>query len=184
MSDSNSKSLRETVAADYEGLAKRLTRCLGSSDFAREALHEAFLRVDRVSDAVPIHSPVDYLFRTALNVAKDRRKSDRHLLNASEIAAIMDVIPDDRPDPAMVTESRIELTEFQKALAELPARRRDVFIAAHLDHQPHREIADRFGINVRTVDFDLQHAMEHLSRRLGRTVLRRLGPRPKAKASE
>ncbi|WP_454629740.1 RNA polymerase sigma factor [Bradyrhizobium cenepequi] len=183
MSDSNSKSLRETVAADYEGLAKRLTRCLGSSDFAREALHEAFLRVDRVSDAVPIHSPVDYLFRTALNVAKDRRKSDRHLLNSAEIAAIMDV-PDDRPDPAMVVEARIELTEFQKALAELPARRRDVFIAAHLDHLPHREIATRFGINVRTVDFDLQHAMEHLSRRLGRSVLRRLGPRPKPKSSE
>jgi RNA polymerase sigma-70 factor (ECF subfamily) len=84
----------------------------------------------------------------------------------------------------MVVEARIELTEFQKALAELPARRRDVFIAAHLDHLPHREIATRFGINVRTVDFDLQHAMEHLSRRLGRSVLRRLGPRSRQKSSE
>lgn len=164
------------LAADYEGLARRLTRCLGSADFAREALHETFLRMERVSDAVEVRSPLDYLFRTALNVAKDRRKSDRQLLSATDIDAIMD-LADERPDPSVVVESRIEMKAFEAALAELPARRREVFIAAHLDNLSHREIADRLGINIRTVDFDLQHAMEHLARRLGRTALRRFGPK-------
>jgi RNA polymerase sigma-70 factor, ECF subfamily len=179
VSNSNSKSLRETLAADYEGLARRLARCLGSSDLAREALHETFLRTDRVSEAISVHSPADYLFRTAINVARDRRKSDRRLLSESEVAAITD-IPDDGPDPFKVVESRIEFEEFEKALAELPDRRRNVFVLAHLEHLPHQEIARRFGINVRTVEFDLQYAMEHLSRRLGRKVVRRFGPRPKA----
>lgn len=183
MSDSNSKLLRETLAADYEGLARRLTRCLGSSDFAREALHEAYLKVDRVPDAVELKSPLDYLFRTALNVAKDRRKGDKHLLSAAEIDAIMD-LADEGPDPSVVAQSRIELQEFQNALAELPPRQRDVFVAAHLEHSPHRDIAQRLGINVRTVDFDLQHAMEHLSQRLGRKILRRFGPRAKPQAGE
>lgn len=178
MSDSNSKSLREALTADYEGLATRLTRCLGSSDLAREALHETFLRVDRVSETVSVHSPADYLFRTAINVAKDRRKSDARLLSAAEIAAITD-IPDERPDPSMIVEGRLELKDLEKALAELPDRRRQVFIAAHIEQLPHCEIADRFGINVRTVEFDLQHAMEHLSRRMGRKVIRRFGPRAK-----
>ncbi len=178
MSDSNSKSLREALTADYEGLATRLTRCLGSSDLAREALHETFLRVDRVSEAVSVQSPADYLFRTAINVAKDRRKSDARLLSAAEIAAITD-IPDERPDPSMIVEGRLELKDLEKALAELPDRRRQVFIAAHIEQLPHCEIADRFGINVRTVEFDLQHAMEHLSRRMGRKVIRRFGPRAK-----
>lgn len=183
MSDLNRKSLREILAADYEGLTKRLARCLGSADFAREALHETFLRMDRVSDAVEVRSPLDYLFRTALNVAQDRRRSDQRLLIASEIDAIME-LADEGPDPSAVVESRIELKEFEKALAELPARRRDAFIAAHIEHLPHREIADRLGVNVRTVDFDLQHAMEHLSQRLGRKVLRRFGPRVKPQAGE
>jgi RNA polymerase sigma-70 factor (ECF subfamily) len=183
LSDSNSKSLREALAADYEGLTRRLTRRLGSADFAREALHETFLRVDRASDAVPVRSPLDYLFRTALNVARDRRKSDRHLLSAAEVDAIMDVA-DEGPDPSMVAESRIELKAFEMALAELPARRRAVFVAAHLEQIPHREIAARYGINVRTVEFDLQHAMEHLSLRLGRKILRRFGPRAKPRSGE
>jgi RNA polymerase sigma-70 factor, ECF subfamily len=183
VSDSNCKSLRETLAADYEGLTKRLTRCLGSSDFAREALHETFLRVDRVSETVSVRSPLDYLFRTAINVAKDRRRSDSRLLSAAEIEAIID-IPDEGPDPLRVLESRIELKELEKALAELPERRRNVFVAAHIEQLPHGDIARRFGVNIRTVEFDLQYAMEHLCRRLGRNVIRRFGPRAKPSRKE
>lgn len=179
MSDSNQKSLRKALSNDYEGLARRLARCLGSSDLAREALHETFLRIDRVSDAVFVRSPVDYLFRTAINVAKDRRKSDARLLSASEIAAITD-IPDENPDPSDVLDGRTELKKLDKALAELPARRREVFIAAHIEQLSHGQIASRFGVNVRTIEFDLQHAMEHLSLRLGRQVIRRYGPKSKA----
>jgi RNA polymerase sigma-70 factor, ECF subfamily len=183
VSEQNAKSLRQALSADYEGLIKRLSRCLGSSDLAREALHETFLRVDRVSEAVTVHRPADYLFRIAINVARDRRKSDRRLLGAAEIAAIMD-IPDERPDPSAVVEARLEVGELEKALAQLPARRREVFVSAHLEHMSHSDIAARFGINVRTVEFDLRYALEHLSRHLGRKVIRRFGPRPKAAPKE
>jgi RNA polymerase sigma-70 factor, ECF subfamily len=183
VSEQNAKSLRQALSADYEGLVRRLSRCLGSSDLAREALHETFLRIDRVSETVTVRSPADYLFRTAINVARDRRKSDRRLLNASEIEAIMDVA-DERPDPAAVAEARIEVDELEKALAQLPARRREVFISAHLENLPHSDIADRLGINVRTVEFDLRHALEQLGHRLGRKVIRRFGPRPKSAPEE
>lgn len=179
VSEQNSKSLRRALSADYEGLIKRLSRCLGSSDLAREALHETFLRIDRISESVAVRSPADYLFRIAINVAKDRRRSDRRLLSSAEIGAIME-IPDERPDPAAIAESRIEVGELEKALAQLPARRRKVFVSAHLENLPHSDIAARLGINVRTVEFDLQHALEHLSVRLGRKVIRRFGPRPKS----
>ncbi len=176
MPDSNRKALREALSADYEGLATRLARCLGSSDLAREALHETFLRVERVSEAVSVHSPADYLFRTAVNVAKNRRRGDARFLSASEIAAITD-IADESPDPAAIVDARLELRALEKALTEMPARRRDVFVAAHFEQLSHDEIAARIGINVRTVEFDLQHAMEHLSARLGRKVIRRFGPK-------
>jgi len=180
VSDPDQRSLRAVLSSDYEGLARRLTRCLGSSDLAREALHETFLRVDRVADVSSVRSPVDYLFRAAINVAKDRRRSDslRDRLSAGEIAAICD-IPDDQPDPSAALEARLEIEELEKALRELPKRRRAVFLAANIEQIPHRQIAKRFGINARTVEFDLRYAMEHLSRRLGRKLIRRYGPRPK-----
>jgi RNA polymerase sigma-70 factor (ECF subfamily) len=170
--------LRAALSADYEGLAKRLARRLGSADLAREALHETFLRMDRVSDSAPVRSPADYIFRAAINVAKDRRKGDSRLLSANEIAAIVD-IPDESPDSFAIVSDRLEFDEFSKALSELSDRRRRVFIAAHIEQLPHDEIAKQFGINARTVAFDLQHAMEHLSRRLGRKVIRKFGPKAK-----
>lgn len=183
MSNSNSNSLRAALSADYEGLAKRLARRLGSADLAREALHETFVRIDRVSDAVNVRSPADYLFRAAINAAKDRRKSDSRLLSSNEIAAIID-IPDERPDPFTIVADRLELEDFSDALAELSDRRRQVFIAAHVENLTHEEIAQRFGINARTVAFDLQHALEHLGRRLGRKVLRKFGPKPKEASTD
>ena len=65
------------LAADYGGLFKRLTRRLGSAELACEALHETFLRVERVTDVAEVRSPRDSLFRIALNVATDRRRTER-----------------------------------------------------------------------------------------------------------
>jgi RNA polymerase sigma-70 factor (ECF subfamily) len=175
--------LRSALSHDYESLTRRLTRCLGSSDLAREALHETFLRVEHVSDGVSLVSPADYLFRTAINVAKDKRKREGRPLSESEVASIGSVA-DDRPDPSAIAESRFELKELEKALAELPQRRRAVFIAAHVEQLSHSEIATRFGLNGRTIAFDLQYALEHLSRRLGRKVIRRFGPRQKQASDE
>jgi RNA polymerase sigma-70 factor (ECF subfamily) len=178
VSESNRSVLHATLIADYDGFARRLASLLGSPDLAREALHETFLRIEGVSEMMAILSPEDYIFRTAINVAKDRYKRDRRLLSAAEIGAICD-IPDDRPDPSMVVEGRLDLRDLNKALAELPERRRAAFLAAHIEQIPHSEIAGRLGVNIRTVEFDLQYAMEHLSRRLGRKLNRRFGPRTK-----
>ncbi len=118
----------------------------------------------------------------AINIAKDRRRKDSRHLNNAEIAAIMD-IPDDAPDAFEIVSDRHEFEAFGKALAELSDRRRAVFLAVHVENASHQEIAKRFDINVRTVAFDLQHTMEHLSRRLGRKAIRRFGPRAKESSS-
>lgn len=178
MTNTNSNDLRAALCADYESFTKRLARRLGSIDLAREALHEAFLRMDRVSDAVSIQSAASYIFRMAINVAEDRRRSDSRLLGNAEIDAILDV-PDEAPDAFSIVAGRAEFDAFCDALTELAERRREVFMAVHVEHLTHQEIAKRLGVTTRTIAFDLQHAMEHLSRRLGRKVVRRFGPRAK-----
>jgi RNA polymerase sigma-70 factor, ECF subfamily len=176
VSGNNSAALRELLCSEYDNFSRRLGRRLGSIDLAKEALHETFLRMDRVSETVTVRNGVSYIFRMALNVAEDRRRSDSKLLNASEIAVILDV-PDEAPDAYSIVAGRDEFEEFGKALSELSERRQAVFKAVHVEHLSHQEIAARFDINVRTVAFDLQHTMEHLSRRLGRKAIRRFGPR-------
>ena len=111
MADINRARLRGQLVENYEHLVRKLTRRLGSSDFAYEALHETFLRLERVDEVVPVRSPADYLFRIAINIAKDRRKAQNRRLGAAEIDALLEVC-DDGPDPARVAEARSEIEVF------------------------------------------------------------------------
>ncbi len=74
----NRVRLRGQLADNYDGLVKKLTRRLGSSDFAYEALPETFLRLERVTDAVPIQRPpttYSVLRSTSPGIARKRRSS-------------------------------------------------------------------------------------------------------------
>jgi RNA polymerase sigma-70 factor (ECF subfamily) len=179
VSDVNKIRLRGDLVTSYSELIKKLTRRLGSSDFAYEALHETFLRLDRVTDAAPVRSPTNYLFRIAINVAKDRRKANKYRVGAAEIDALLD-ISDDAPDPARIVEARSEIEAFKRALAELPERPREVLRRISIEGAPAQEVAERLQVSVRTVESDLKLALGHCADKLGRILPgRRGGPRPR-----
>jgi RNA polymerase sigma-70 factor (ECF subfamily) len=171
--------LRGQLVDNYEGLIKKLTRCLGSSDFAYEALHETFLRLDRVTDAVTVRSPADYILRIAINIAKDRRKAQNYRLNTSEIDALLELY-DDGPDPARVVEARSDINALKRALAALPTRPRDVLRSIALEGQSSRDVAKQLGLSVRTIENDLKLALMHCANCLDYALIRRPGgPRPR-----
>ena len=170
MAEINRVRLRGQLADNYDGLVKKLTRRLGSSDFAYEALHETFLRLERVTDAVPIRSPADYIFRIAINIARDRQKAQKLRVSAAEIDSLLDV-SDDGPSPARIV----------GALAELPARPRDVLHSIAIEGRTPHDVATRLGVSVRTVESDLKLALSHCADCLDYTLIRRLGgPRPRS----
>ena len=77
LSASNRTILQSVLAADYDHIVRRLARRFGSADFARETLHETFLRLNGISDHAEVRSPRDYLFRAAINIGKNLRRNDR-----------------------------------------------------------------------------------------------------------
>ena len=179
MTDVNQLQLRGHLVQSYGELIKKLTRRLGSADFAYEALHETFLRLGRVTDASPVRSPADYIFRVAINVAKDRQKAQKYRVSASEIDALLD-IGDDAPDPARIVEARSEIEAFKRALADLPERPREVLRSISIEGLPAQEVAERLQVSVRTVESDLKLALSHCANKLGHSLPgRRGGPRPR-----
>jgi RNA polymerase sigma-70 factor, ECF subfamily len=178
VTDINRVRLHRQLVDNYDDLVRKLTRRLGSSDFAYEALHETFLRLDRVTDAVPVCSPADYIFRTAVNVAKDRQKAQNYRVSRTEVDALLDIC-DDAPDPAKVVEARSEIEAFKRALAELPVRPREVLRSISIDGKSRDEVAAHLQVSVRTVENDLKQALSHCAGKLGHILPRRLGgPRP------
>jgi RNA polymerase sigma factor (sigma-70 family) len=167
-------ALRARLLAEYADLERRLTRRLGSADLASDVLHETFLRVEGLSEIGPVRNPKAYLLRIALNIANDRRRAESRRLTAGEVDCLLD-IPDDRPDAERVIEDRSEVELLKRAIAELPARRRRVLLLARVEGLSNREIAQQFGVTVRTVETDLKQAVEHCAERLKRSSSDKFG---------
>ncbi|AUO47527.1 MULTISPECIES: sigma-70 family RNA polymerase sigma factor [Pseudomonas] len=175
MKDSGRSPLVKLFLTSYEDFKVRLRRRLGSEELANDVLHETYLRVDRMVDTQEIAQPNAYLYRMALNIAADRRQADARLLTGDEIEELLQV-SDEALDPARVVGGQKELQTLLKALYELPARRRRIFIAARLEEAPHLEISQRFGISTRMVEKEIKAALGHCALRLERKVIQRFGP--------
>jgi RNA polymerase sigma-70 factor (ECF subfamily) len=143
-------------------------------DLASDVLQETYLRLEGIKEIGPVRSPKAYLFRIALNIANDRRRAENRRLTVDEVDSLLD-IPDDRPDAARVIEDRSEVDLLRRAIAELPERRREVLVLARIEGVPNREIAERLGVTVRTVEIDLKQAVEHCAERLKRRLPDKFG---------
>ncbi|MGC1304260.1 MAG: sigma-70 family RNA polymerase sigma factor [Caulobacteraceae bacterium] len=157
MSETTWAALRHRLLEGYDEFVRRLSRRLGSADLAREVIHETYLRFQRVGDTEPIQNPDGYIFRTAVNIAKNRDVIERRYLNASETEILIG-IPDEAPDPARIAEARSETDLLRRALAQLPPRRREIFEASWADEVPHAELAKRYDVHLRTIQRELEQA--------------------------
>lgn len=152
--------IRRLFVDRYDDLKKKLTKRLGSADLAGDAMQDAWLRLARVDSIGVVQSPGSYLFRIALNAAADQRRLERRHMSAVEIDSVLE-LPDDAPTAEEVAIARSDFEAFRTIMAELPARRRVIFLAARLGNVPRQEIADRLGVSRRLVAKELMLAHEH-----------------------
>lgn len=160
MTDRALITIRKLFIDRYDDLKARLTRRLGSADLAGDAMHDAWLRLARVELIGAVQSPRNYLLRIALNVAEDQRRLEKRYVSAVEIDSLLE-LPDEAPTPEETVLAQSDLDAFKAIVAELPARRRAIFLAARIGNIPRQEIADRLGVSRRLVAKELLLAHEH-----------------------
>lgn len=158
-------ALRQTLAAQYDSLLRRLSRRLGSEGLARESLNEAYLHLDRADEPPPIHAPEAYLLRVAYNLAIGQHRAGARLEPAE---ATERLVEDPAAGPADTAEARELIDALERALARMPERRRAILIAARLHGEERRQIARRLGISRRLVQLELERAIAFLIEALGR----------------
>jgi len=161
-------ALRDFLVTRYADLRRTLARRLGSSDLASEALQDTWLRLESREDIDGVRDPFSYLLRTAVNVAYDQQRSQSRLVSASEIEDLFDEAMDPMPGPAQQAEDRSELAALQAALDLLPERRRRILMLVRWEQMPQREVADRLGVSLRTVEQDLKKAHDFCMARMQR----------------
>jgi RNA polymerase sigma factor (sigma-70 family) len=159
VSETGWAALRQLLVDRYDEFRARLAWRLGSADLASEALHEAYLRLDRTDHPGAIASPSAYLFRAAYNLATDMRRTEGRQARQTIVDGL-DNLVDQTPGPDGIAEAKIELKALVQALLALPPRRRAILIAARYEGIPRAEIAKRYKISRRSVQFELQRALE------------------------
>jgi RNA polymerase sigma factor (sigma-70 family) len=165
MTQSGWAALQHHLLSRYADFKKRLTDRLGSADRADDALQDTWLRLERGGELTSIRNPDNFLYTMAINIAWDRMRADSRRLTTSEVETLFS-IPDDAPDPARITEARLELSVVKMVIAELPLRQQAILLAARVDGLPRSEIARRFGVSVRFVQRELQEAHDYCAARL------------------
>jgi RNA polymerase sigma factor (sigma-70 family) len=156
--------LRNLLVDRYEDIRTQLTRQFGP-DIAQESLNETWLHLHRNDEAGAVHKPLAFLMRIAINIARDRRRSETRRLAHAEIEAALE-IADPAPGPAEKALVRLELSAVHEAIRQLPERTRAILIAARIDGLSHDAIARQLGISRRTVLYELGRAAKHLDAHL------------------
>lgn len=177
VSDKIWERLRDRFATKYDSLRARLRRRLGSDDLAQETLHETWLQLARAGKPRSVQNLDSYLFGMALNVAANLKRGEARHASRLEIEAALE-FADEAARPGEAVEARLDLEALERAISELPPRRRVILLAVRVRGVQIQEVADKLGLTRRSVEMELKRALEHCAGRLDRSLVQRFGPKP------
>ena len=161
--------LKHDISLLYRERAARLISHFASAlpdrASAEEIVHEAFARFAALSVArrLLIVRPDAYLYRTCLNLVRDRARSDERALRAR-----LHCDPSGSRNPMSELEHRDTLRRLERAMLRLKPKTREIFLAKRLDGMSYAEIAARSGLSVKGVEKHMSKAIAMIDRAMER----------------
>jgi RNA polymerase sigma-70 factor (ECF subfamily) len=161
-SDSPTETFSKLFAESRQALLQYIRRFVRSSETAKEIVQEAFLRTYRERES--INTPRAFLFSTARNLAaneiRHRRAVERDTLASSdELPAEYESL-----EAELLRDERNRL--IQQAIDRLPPQCRAAFTLRVFHECSYREVADRLGISVKTVEKHISRGIRDTNRYL------------------
>lgn len=153
--------------AEAGKLSAYFHRRLRGDDEPSDYVQEVFARLARHMPQGIIRQPHHYLRRIAQNLLfeRSRRLKTRVMFNYVPISPALE--PSVLPDQEQGLEMDDIMTIYRRALDALPARTRDVFVLHRVDELTYKEIGERLGIAIPTVQYHVARALAHLDAALG-----------------
>jgi RNA polymerase sigma-70 factor (family 1) len=162
-SDSPTETFSKLFAESRQALLQYIRRFVRSSETAKEIVQEAFLRTYRERDS--IITPRAFLFSTARNLAanevRHRRTVERDTLSCDESGVDAEY---ESLESGLLRDERNRLIE--QAIHRLPPQCRAAFTLRVFHECSYREVADRLGISVKTVEKHISRGMRETNRYL------------------
>lgn len=145
---------------DFLGLARRLT---GDIDSARDLVHDAYARILSGNTWTTLTHPRAYVMRAVYNLGLNKLRNAR-VVPMQQYAKTETVsYADLTPDQFQVLSGRQEIDLLMSAISQLPPQCRKVVIMRRIDELRPRDIAQRLGISLSTVEKHLARGMSLLA---------------------
>ncbi len=160
--------VREAFVARYEGaLRSYFAKRVNHYDDIDDLVQEVFRRVWASGSEAKLDNPDGYIFQAAANLLKERYRK-----RSTKDAAMADLpffhLRSEDITPERILQGKDELVLLEQALAELPARTRKVLLLHRFEGLKYREIAERIGVSVSSVEKHIAAAARHIAARLDR----------------
>jgi len=145
-----------------------------SQAVAEDLVQELYLKLASRSESVEAENPTALLYRIALNLLRDRARSetraaarDADWRGAHHATVAGEDVADDAPADEAVA-SRQRLRRLVEAVAELPPQMQRAFTLHKLDGLSHAETARTMGVSVKSVEKHVSAALGRLAARLSK----------------
>ena len=144
---------------------------------AEDILQDVFYRLVEANRLLmPVEHVTGWLFRVARNRITDlfRKKEAENFADLAvadeddESLGFEDLLPSPDAGPEAAYTRHLLLEDLQRALAELPAEQREVFVAHEIEGRSFKELAARTGVSINTLLSRKRYAVLHLRQRLHR----------------
>jgi RNA polymerase sigma factor (sigma-70 family) len=148
----------------YGRLLGAVRRSLGAQD-AEDVVQDAFVRLAAVTDtSPPVRDPNAFLYTVTRNLVRDRGRAAA--VRAAVSGEFDEGVLCTEPDAVRVIAGRQQLVLLERALAELPPKRRAALVLRRFDGLSHTAIGEMLGLSVSSVEKHIRAALVHCRRRL------------------
>lgn len=172
MTEEKQRRITATITAYGKGLLGFIRKRVNNDADAEDILQDVWYRLSAVINSHPVEQIGGWLYRVATNriVDKRRKKSESFWKDGvpeeaekTGLASMM-VAVDGNPEAKY--QERVVWEQLYRALEELPAAQRDVFVWHELEQIPFAEIAAFTGEPVGKLVSRKHYAVLHLRKRL------------------
>ena len=147
----------------YDRLLGFVRRRLRGED-AEDVVQDAYLRLTVAQGRGDIRNPDAFLHVAALNLVRDRARAAAVRGGVSAEGGENAPCPAATPEQALSAQQQLAVLE--RALAELPVKRRACLVLYRFDELSHAAIAERLGLSVSSVEKHIRRALDQCRRRL------------------
>jgi RNA polymerase sigma factor (sigma-70 family) len=147
-------------------LARFLRRSIRNQDEVHDLVQETFVNLVAAGQPEKLRQPEAYLTTIARNLLfrRSRRAAARKDHPHVPVDEAYHVAVD--PEQEWMMEARDLMQRYQEALADLPARTREVFRLHRQEELTYEQIAERTGLSVRGVKYHMRKALLYIDHRV------------------